>query len=111
GPNGIGKTTIIETIAHIFSYGNTSILKRNVNSKGSKVTCTVESGKGIENAEISFDTFLPEEKAQIAGLHQLADKLFSFKTTRTFTYNPLQSVSRDTAKQSSSFYTEASSGI
>jgi predicted ATP-dependent endonuclease of OLD family len=30
GPNGIGKTTILESIAHIFSNGDTNILKRNV---------------------------------------------------------------------------------
>jgi predicted ATP-dependent endonuclease of OLD family len=111
GPNGIGKTTIIETIAHIFSHGDTSILKRNVNFERSKVTCKVQTEQGVEDGEISFDTFLPEKRASIAGLHQLSDKLFSFKTTRTFSYMPLESVSKDTEKQQHSSYTEASKGI
>src|SRR5680860_1170774 len=71
GPNGIGKTTIIETIAHIFSHGDTTILKRNVNFERSKVTCKVQTEQGVQNGEISFDTFLPEKRASIAGLHQL----------------------------------------
>ena len=33
GPNGIGKTTLLEVISHVFFNGNTQILKRNVGAK------------------------------------------------------------------------------
>ena len=111
GPNGIGKTTIIETIAHIFSHGDTTILKRNVNSEKSTVICNVETQQGVQKGNLSFDTFLPEQRASMRGLHQLSNKLFSFKTTRTFNYTPLQSISKDTEKLEHTFYIEASTGI
>jgi predicted ATP-dependent endonuclease of OLD family len=111
GPNGIGKTTIIETIAHMFFNGSTTILKRNVNSESSKVTCTINSESSIQKGSIQFDTFLPEQKARFNGLHELSNKFFSFKTTRTFNYIPLQSISKDTEKPQHTFYTEASTGI
>jgi len=111
GPNGIGKTTIIETIAHTFSAGQTSVLKRNVNCNRSEVASTVFEGERSQKVVIQFDTFIPEKRAEIQGLHQLSEKLFSFKTTRTFNYTPLQSVSKDSDKTVHNTYQEAITGI
>jgi len=33
GPNGVGKTTILESVAHTFSVNATNVLKRNVSSE------------------------------------------------------------------------------
>jgi len=111
GPNGIGKTTILETIAHTFSTGETSVLKRNVNCNRSKVTSTVFDGEKSQKVTIQFDTFIPEKRAQINGLYLLSEKMFSFKTTRTFNYSPLQSVSKDSDKSVHNTYQEAVLGI
>ena len=45
GPNGVGKTTILESIGHMFSNGSRSKVKRNV--KSDQGSC-----------EISYSTFL-----------------------------------------------------
>jgi recombinational DNA repair ATPase RecF len=41
GENGIGKTTIIECVAHTFSASNTNILKRSVLSESGKFTSLI----------------------------------------------------------------------
>ena len=41
GPNGIGKTTVLEVISHAFSVGDTNILKRNVDSENSKILISI----------------------------------------------------------------------
>ncbi len=111
GPNGVGKTTLIEIIAHLFSSGETTILKRNVNTIRSIIEGSINFGAEEKKIRIEFDTFVPEARARINGLHQLSNKLFSLKTERTFLYNPLQSVEKDTEKQEHILYLEASSGI
>ena len=89
GPNGIGKTTILESIAHIFSNGNTNILKRNVASEISKISAEIDINGAIENKQIQFDTFIPETETQITGFHLRTSGLISLKTTRTFQYQSL----------------------
>lgn len=111
GPNGIGKTTILESIAHIFSSGSTNILKRNVASEISKISAEIDINGTIENKEIQFDTFIPETETQITGFHLRTSGLISLKTTRTFQYQSLQSVSKDTNKENHILWNDAINGI
>lgn len=111
GPNGIGKTTILESIAHIFSNGNTNILKRNVASEISKISAEIDINGIIENKEIQFDTFIPETETRITGFHLRTSGLISLKTTRTFQYQSLQSVSKDSNKENHTLWNDAIHGI
>lgn len=111
GPNGVGKTTILESIAHIFSLGDTDILKRNVASIGSKISVEIDNEGKVENKEIQFDTFIPEKKASISGLYQMCNQLISLKITRTFQYQSLQSVSKDSSKEDGTLWKDARNGI
>lgn len=111
GPNGIGKTTILESIAHIFSNGSTNILKRNVSSEISKISADIDNNGTSLNKEVQFDTFVPEKPTQIQGFHQLTSGIISLKTTRTFQYQSLQSVNKDTDKQNNILWSEAINGI
>lgn len=111
GPNGIGKTTILESIAHIFSNGSTNILKRNVSSEISKISADIDNNGTPLNKEVQFDTFVPEKPTQIHGFHQLTSGIISLKTTRTFQYQSLQSVNKDTDKQNNILWSEAINGI
>jgi predicted ATP-dependent endonuclease of OLD family len=111
GPNGIGKTTIIESIAHCFAAGETSILKRNVRSTRSEIIAeVVHEGQSIPVA-IGFDQFEPSVRAQINGRHELSPYLLSLKTTRTFAYTPLNSINRDTEKAIHVLFEEAKAGV
>jgi predicted ATP-binding protein involved in virulence len=111
GPNGIGKTTILESIAHIFSNGDTNILKRNVASEISKISAEIDINGTVENKEIQFDTFIPETTTRVTGFHLLTSGLISLKTTRTFQYQSLQSVSKDSNKENHILWNDAINGI
>ncbi len=111
GPNGIGKTTILESIAHCFSHGETTILKRHVKANISKITADIQhEGKPV-NITIQFNQFEPTENATIQGHHQESQYLLSLKTTRTFAYVPLNSVNRDTKKEVHVLWNEARNGV
>ncbi|WP_290789770.1 AAA family ATPase [Flavihumibacter sp. UBA7668] len=111
GPNGIGKTTILESIAHIFSNGNTNILKRNVASEISSISAEIDINGAIENKQIQFDTFIPESTTRVTGFHLRASGLISLKTTRTFQYQSLQAVSKDSNKENHILWNDAINGI
>ncbi|KAI2687475.1 AAA family ATPase [Pseudomonas sp. TNT3] len=111
GPNGIGKTTILECIAHCFSNGETLVLRRNVNAVNSEINATL-----IHNAEnipvnIAFSQYEPNEGAQIHGNAVLSGYLLSLKTTRTFVYTPLQSIARDADKPIYAIWQESRTGV
>ncbi|RDV15844.1 recombinase RecF [Pontibacter diazotrophicus] len=112
GPNGIGKTTALESIAHLFSYGETSILKRNVKAENSLIKIYIQNDTGsLQNHSASFSAFTPEKRTTIQGLHQFSNKLISLKTTRLFGYQPLQSITKDSKKEQSQLFNDAKSGI
>ena len=111
GPNGIGKTTVLESIAHIFSNGDTNILKRNVASEISKISAEIDIEGKTENKEIQFDTFIPEKSNRVSGFHLQTSGLISLKTTRTFQYQTLQSVSKDSNKENHILWNDAINGI
>ena len=111
GPNGIGKTTVLEILAHIFSNGSTNILKRNVNSQSSYIKAEVEADGSIQHKELKFDTFVPEKETHLNGLNQYASWLMSLKTARTFQYQALQAVNKDSNKEIHVLWNEARNGI
>ena len=111
GPNGIGKTTILESIAHLFYNGQTLILKRNVASETSKIIAEVDLEGVNESIEINLNTFIPEEPSIISGLIKRTSGLFSLKTQRTFQYQSLQAVTRDSDKNNQILWNDAIFGI
>lgn len=111
GPNGIGKTTILEVISHLFFNGKTQILKRNVESEKSKITVDIENDGKQETNTIEFDTFEPEKSARVSSLHQYTSGVITFKTARIFNYQALQAVSKDANKEQSNLWNEAMHGI
>jgi predicted ATP-binding protein involved in virulence len=111
GPNGIGKTTILECIAHSFSVHTTNILKRNVSSESGSFYANVEVDGDNLQSNIVIADFAPDKPSSINGLHQHSNKLLSLKVSRTFQYQPLNAVSRDTDKPINTSYEEAKSGV
>lgn len=112
GPNGIGKTTVIESIAHIYSNGSSNILKKNVKSAISKITAEIDNNGQNLKKEVQFDTFVPETPTKIrGGFHDLTSGVISLKTTRTFQYQSLSSVNKDTSKEDNILWNDAINGI
>lgn len=110
GPNGVGKTTVIECIAHIFSANTTSILKRNANSASGTFSATVVDNSETRSHQLVINDFEPERQTYYSGLVQQAKKLFSFKVNRTFQYQSLDAVRKDTEKNEHQAGEEAKSG-
>lgn len=111
GPNGIGKTTVLECVAHSFSVNRTNILRRKASSKSGSFRTIVELEGQDLHAEIEIADFEPEKHSHVNGLHQHAGKLLSLKVTRTFQYQPLAAVGRDVDKNTSTSFEEAKYGI
>lgn len=111
GPNGIGKTTLLECVAHSFSANRTNILKRNVSSERGNFKATIDINGGNTESNITIADFDPNKPSQINGLYQHSSKLLSLKVTRTFQYQPLNAVGKDVDKNTNTSYQEAISGV
>lgn len=111
GENGIGKTTILECVAHTFSVSSTNILKRNVLSKYGKFETIINIDNQNINKIISINDFIPMSNTQIKGEYQKSKYLMSLKVTRTFNYMDLQAVSKDIDKPEHILYEEAKHGV
>lgn len=111
GPNGIGKTTILECIAHVFSAGETNILKRNVKSDRSEINASIDIDQKERLVSLTLREFAPSKKDHVQGAAEYSDKLLSLKINRTFEYSPLEAVRKDTEKPSHVTYSEARNGV
>ncbi|MXV53319.1 AAA family ATPase [Pedobacter sp. HMF7647] len=112
GPNGIGKTTVLESIAHLFAWGQTSILKRNVKFESSQIKGTFTIDEKDVSSEVAFKNFIPEKSNDInSPLHSYSKYLISLKTSRTFDYVPLRAVEKDTNKDDGNLWTDSKQGI
>lgn len=111
GPNGIGKTTVLECIAHCFTNGKTNILKRNVRSSKSCVSANIGSNDNFRNVKLEFSVFEPDQQAHVAGYYEKSKYLLSLKTTRIFAYQPLNSVNKDSDKPAHILWGEAQNGV
>lgn len=69
GPNGIGKTTVLECVAHSFSLSRTNILKRNVSSQHGSFKTTVEINGENYQSNVLIEDFDPDKSSQITGIY------------------------------------------
>lgn len=111
GPNGIGKTTILEAIAHCFIAGEVTILKRNVNCQSGSIHVKLDCDPTEEDVEINVNEFEPNKGVQINGRHKLAKYILSLKTTRTFAYQPLDQINKDVEKQMHILWSDTKNGV
>ncbi len=111
GPNGIGKTTVLECVAHTFSHAQTNILKRNIACQNGHFSAKVKINDEVIDSNVIIDDFDPDKKSNIRGLHQHAKFLLSLKVNRTFQYQLLNAVSKDILKEVHQIYEEAKTGV
>ena len=111
GPNGIGKTTLLECVAHSFSASQSNILKRNVSAEIGDFKSTIEIDGFNSESNVVIANFEPNKPSNINGLHQHSPKLLSLKVTRTFQHQPLDAVGKDVEKNAKTSYSEAMTGL
>ncbi|WP_122761200.1 AAA family ATPase [Pseudomonas viridiflava] len=96
GPNGIGKTTILESVAHAFSGYESNLLKRRVSSEHGFVKTSIDLGNGeVEERGYKIAEFSPRKIEHTNPVEHYVKYLISLKVARTFTYVALDAVSRD----------------
>ena len=111
GPNGIGKTTILECIAQVFAGQQNHILKRRVSSESGKVEASISIDDSYEEVSFAVNVFVPTEGDYSNYRANLGKFLLSLKVARTFSYNALTAVSRDVEKPDHSISAENKSGL
>ncbi|WP_085580079.1 MULTISPECIES: AAA family ATPase [unclassified Pseudomonas] len=111
GPNGIGKTTILECIAHCFTAGETFVLRRNVLAPSGKIKASLSHNSVASTIGFELTQYEPHQGAGIHGDATNSGYLLSLKTSRTFAYTPLQSISKDVEKQIHNIWQEGRAGV
>lgn len=110
GPNSIGKTTVIESVATMFCYGQPSV-KRNVALESGQIHATVVNGEQQEESTISVKTFNPRESETTNSFTNYANKLLSIKVGRNFGYSRLNAVPSDPDRAIHDIWNESRSGV
>ncbi len=95
GPNGIGKTTILECIGHCFTRDNTNILKKNVNTENGNFSANINLNGYSENINLNIEQSTPEQENYIYGKFNFAQYLISIKVNRHFSYQRIDAIARD----------------
>lgn len=96
GPNGIGKTTILECLAQTFSNHYNNLLRKKADHESGKWEVAIDTGEKFMVSKLNFHPDDPQAFAHPLSLGtQYASKIISIKTNRTFDYMPLHSISKD----------------
>jgi len=111
GPNGIGKTTILECVGHSFSVHGTDILKRKASSACGKFTAIVNNDGTTVTTEVNISSFEPNTPSHINTLHQYAKSVLSLKANRTLQYQNIDAVRKDRVGDDSQAHQEAMHGV
>lgn len=111
GPNSIGKTTILECIAHSCSWCATEILKKNALVDEGRVSTTLLMDEESKNISYNIQNFAPQKKDNINQNSNLASQILSIKAIRQFGYTELKSISHDEVKHDWEYGKETESGI
>ena len=110
GPNSIGKTTVIESVATMFMHGQPSV-KRNVALESGQIHASVVNGEQQEESTISVKTFNPREGETTGSFTNYANKLLSIKVGRNFGYSRLDAVPSDPDRAIHDIWNESRSGV
>lgn len=110
GPNGIGKTTVIESVATMFNNGEPTV-KRNVSSERGLIHAVIEVDGQVRENSIQILKFNPRESENVGSFFQEAIKLLSIKVGRNFSYSRLDAVPSDQSRDLGEVWNETRFGI
>ena len=96
GPNGVGKTTILESVAQSCFNSNTTSLKRHAESmRGHIKTLILDEENGEVEVDFTLESFGPTNSEHRYNPLIINEKVIYFNTARTFSYIHLDNISRD----------------
>lgn len=110
GPNSIGKTTVIESVASMFMYGNPSV-KRHVGCEEGVINANVEIDGNVMNGGFKLTKFNPFEDETVNTFSNQSFKLLSIKVDRNFKYSKLGAIPSDKDRVIPETWSEARNGV
>lgn len=113
GPNGSGKTTILECIGHSFyAFAESSrLLRRNARHKRGAWTLRARVRGRQEKKDLAVEIFHPDEVMFLSeGLEDAAREVIVLKSDRLIPYVEVRSIARDPADDMNRFTREAAAG-
>lgn len=114
GENGIGKTTILDSIALCFCGNIAFFVTKNANSSTpGTITAEIKSGTSIYSSNFRVDKFLPSAPGAANGpwRPEEARHFIHIRANRELQYQTLNSIGRDPEKNDHACMTETSHGI
>nr|WP_290446033.1 AAA family ATPase [Acinetobacter lwoffii] len=112
GENGVGKTTLLDSIGHIFTNQHTNVLKKNVQSERAIIRSNIlDDNENSNYSELFIDTHKPSNSCYIQGFGHYSKKLILLKVDRTFHYQMLNSINKDEAKDEGQTAHQSMNGI
>ena len=110
GPNSVGKTTIIESVASMFIYGHPTV-KRNVASDIGSLYVKIEVDGQTKEKTIEIKKFNPIDSENTSSFSDLTTKIISIKVSRNFEYSKLAAIPSDQSRGKSELWNETISGV
>ena len=110
GPNGVGKTTIIESVASMFIYGHPTV-KRNVAGDIGSLHAKIEVDGHIKDKTIEIKKFNPLESENTSSFSNLTSKIISINISRNFGYSKLAAIPSDQSREQPTLWNETISGV
>lgn len=95
GPNGIGKSTILESISFLFTRNGSDIKKNIRSSEDGIINLHIELPSGRHNFIGSASTFAPQEQTGNYQQYLNIRYLIRFSTERHFSYSRLEHIGTD----------------
>lgn len=110
GPNSVGKTTVLESIATMFIFSK-PIVKRNALCKYGEISSVVVVDKEEKRGKVEIKEFSPLGDKSVYALYDYGSKFLSLKVNRTFSYSSLLSIPSDPKREQQAIWQEALNGI
>lgn len=113
GPNGVGKSTILDSIASLFAYGASSGLTKHVAYESGAIEAKLDHNGSNFQKTITIKQYNPSSQPEFywEGKKEHLKFLLYSKTNRIFNYSSLTSISRDTIKADQEIWENSKSGI
>lgn len=110
GPNSVGKTTVLESIATMFIFSK-PIVKRNALCESGEISSVVVVDKEEKKGKVEIKEFSPLGDKSVYALYDYGSKFLSLKVNRTFSYSSLLSIPSDPKRERQAIWQEALNGI
>ncbi|TMV82808.1 ATP-binding protein [Thioclava sp. BHET1] len=95
GPNGVGKTTILDIIVHMINVINAQRLKKRAGSDAGSAEAAFRTSNGVVSQAITVTHFDPSKTQHYSNERLLESDILYLRNIRLFDWSKLSSISSD----------------